>query len=492
MLATLLRWNAADRAGAPLLDADEPIYLNTGVNAARLGVLGAEPAIPSPERMPAVPSWVALSQFGIGSVDPIRTRHLQALVGGIGVFIFFLLGAVLDKERGSVVGLVAAALYAVHPDLISDTAVLRTEWLDVLLSASVALFAALWLRGPTPKGALFFGLALGAALLSRSFLFLLVPIALLARVPRRREWIPLLLLGVLIPLLPWIARNAVQFQSFIPFERGAAEPSLYYSSLGLPGSKGLAAYEAMAIEAHPELAALDSVARKYQMAVLARRNIIEEPARFFIASLKRFPVIWSQHLWLLLFAFIGFCLARKRVEAKVLAGLWAYYNLHIFVDVHLLRLHPSLAPLIGLCALGALEIPGMIRRIPPSPTRIRVHRWGLASVCILIFPALLFIARESFSVSPSPLPEPKIFLDRVVLAAQSGRLPEALALLDAKANAYPSFAALHLSHAALLERAGRSDEACASLARAAHIVEPLGSASGELGTRISTSLSTCN
>ncbi|PCI37572.1 MAG: hypothetical protein COB53_06235 [Elusimicrobia bacterium] len=484
---TWLRWNAATRAGSAFLDVDEPIYLNIGINAARLGVLGPEPAIPSPGRMPAGPAWIALSQFGKGAADPLRARHLQAVIAGLGVFVFFLFGIFLDEKRRAAVGILAAALYALHPGLIETTAIIRTEWLDVILTALVALFSIAWWRNPDSRSAFCFGLALGGALMSRSFLFLLVPVVILAAVLKRRRSLSLFILGVLIPLSPWMARNAVQFRAFIPFERGAAEPSLYYSSLGLPGSKGLSEYEAMAVEAHPALAALDTVARKKALGSLARRNIIKQPQRFLNGALKRFPVIWSGHLWLLLFGFIGFCLARRRVEAKILAGLWVYYNLHVFVDIHLMRLYPGIVPLLGLCVLGLLEIPGFSKRIPPPALSDSLQRWGMAALLTLLIPGFFFLAREASWVARVNTPEAKVFLDRIVLDPNAG-----LPLLDENAEKYPSFAALHVTHASLLLGAGRSVEACASLRKAHRIIAPLGAAGGELGSRISTSLSACN
>ncbi len=497
--ALAVRWGAVERASARVLDGDEREYLDLGVNSARIGVLAVEPAVPSAVRGPVGPGWIALAQRGSGPVSLTATRRLQAIVSSCGVFLLFALGLSLDGKRGVYAGLAAAFAFALHPDLAADAALLRTEWIDALFVALLCAAAVGWLREPSRKGSAALGAVLGCALLSRSTLAFALPLiaaagfAMPGRFGSWRKWFPPLLLGCVLVVLPWAARNAARFEAFIPFERGAAPLILYYTSLGMPASDGLVQYEAMAIAEAPELAEMDSVERMARIGSLARGHILESLGRFLAAALGRLGVLWDGHGLLLGFALVGLIVGRRRPEAWALAAIWAYYNLHMFADVYSLRLHPGLIPLIALASVAVLEFPTLAASLAEFPLPAPVgERWIAACALALAAPALLALAREAAFAYPAGSPGPKVFLDRVVADARAGKEDRALAALEEGAARYPGSAPVHLSHAALLESAGMSARACAALSRAADVVSPLGEYRTELTDRIRAGLSACN
>lgn len=151
----------------------------------------------------------------------LATALMHVVLGTGAVLLTFVVGRALSGVR---VGLVAAALLAVFPNIVFQvsTVQLETTFIFLVLAALAVIVTHDWRTPPGTRRLVAFGAALGTAVLVRPFAaVLLVGLAgalVAARVGWRRT-----LLGVAIPTavvivmsVPWTIRNAVQMDAFVP------------------------------------------------------------------------------------------------------------------------------------------------------------------------------------------------------------------------------------------------------------------------------------
>jgi len=157
--------------------------------------------------------WV----FGSGITT---AQVLNAILGAATVPFVFLLGRRMFDSR---VGIVAAALFAIFPNVIAGTPLLFPEPLFTLI-----FVAALWLlvsRSPTDAGAwrwlVFIGALAGMAALTRGQGMLLLPIAAVYWL-FSAGWRPaaqstaIMAFAAAAIIAPWTVRNYVEMDAFIP------------------------------------------------------------------------------------------------------------------------------------------------------------------------------------------------------------------------------------------------------------------------------------
>ena len=138
----------------------------------------------------------------------------------LGAGTIVLVGLIGRQVVGPRVGVVAAVLAAVYPNVwVPDTS-LMAETLAMSATALTIFLAYRYWRSPSTWGLVAVGAAGGVGALSRSELillvpFLVIPLALLAPGPdRRRRWIGLVaggLAGVAV-VTPWVAFNFSRFE----------------------------------------------------------------------------------------------------------------------------------------------------------------------------------------------------------------------------------------------------------------------------------------
>jgi mannosyltransferase len=129
-------------------------------------------------------AWPWARVFGLGEVG---LRSLSAVVGTCAVPVSYAAGAALCSRR---VGVVVAALVAVHPFLVWYSQEARSYSLLVLLGACIVLFLGRALRAPRRGDLALWALASSLAIATHYFAVFLVAGAaawLLARYPARRE-----------------------------------------------------------------------------------------------------------------------------------------------------------------------------------------------------------------------------------------------------------------------------------------------------------------
>ncbi len=153
-------------------------------------------------------------------------RLWTGIVSSAAIAVVGLAGREIGGRR---VGLIAALLTAVYPNIWMPDEIGAAESLVPLLVGALLLFAYRFWKQPDARRAVWFGLAMGALILERDelvllVLFLLLPLVLLARLAWRARVRLLLIAGVVagVVLAPWVSFNMVRFHhaTFISNEAG--------------------------------------------------------------------------------------------------------------------------------------------------------------------------------------------------------------------------------------------------------------------------------
>lgn len=208
------------------LGGDPAWYLNVAANlaqgegfAANHNEVGQLPRPPEVTAFwpPGYPFALA-AVFKLSGVSVTSAQVLNAVLGALTVpFIYGLGSAIFDRR----VGLLAAGLFAVFPNVIAGTPLLFSEPLFTLI-----FVAALWLLVVEPADRKWlplvaFGALTGLAMLTRGQGAVLVPIAAVFWLARdgwraalRSSAVALLVAFAVIA--PWTVRNAIELHAFVP------------------------------------------------------------------------------------------------------------------------------------------------------------------------------------------------------------------------------------------------------------------------------------
>ena len=167
-----------------------------------------EADVPTADKPPLYPLVLAIpSALGLDSIDAHRIA--SCLMGAALVVLVGLLGRRVAGER---VGLVAAAIAAIHPVLVAMDGSLRSESLYAPLIALALLTAYELADRPRTRTAALLGASIGLAALTRSeaaaliVLLLLPAIVLVPRASRLRVSAVAVAVCVLT-MSPWVVRN---------------------------------------------------------------------------------------------------------------------------------------------------------------------------------------------------------------------------------------------------------------------------------------------
>lgn len=158
--------------------------------------------------------FVLTGLYELGGTGQEAQRLLGSLFGAGTIVILALLGRRVAGDR---VGLIAAAIAAVYPMLITADGALMSESLYGLLVA-LALLAAIRCRdAPGWRRGVALGAVGGLAALTRGegFLLLLLLLIPIARVPSGGRTAGVALLTMLVVVAPWTVRNAIVFHRFV-------------------------------------------------------------------------------------------------------------------------------------------------------------------------------------------------------------------------------------------------------------------------------------
>jgi 4-amino-4-deoxy-L-arabinose transferase-like glycosyltransferase len=276
LLGLGLRVGEAWDGRAPVFDAAAYAGIARNLDEGHGFTVGADATQPSSDYSPGLPLFVAGIYKVTGGVHERLARLVLALLGTLAVVFTYLIARRLAQPRvlGSpegdkgqrvpgravVAALIAALVVAVYPATIQYTAMLMTEPLaaTLLAGAMLGIFwagdgALLW-RWAVP------GLALGAlALVRPEYLaigFLLAVLIFL----RERLWedwkralliAAILVLGIVVVVAPWTARNALALHRFVSVSTGGGQ--VLYSGTYLPSDGNPEKVGAGVVAEHPGL-----------------------------------------------------------------------------------------------------------------------------------------------------------------------------------------------------------------------------------------------
>jgi 4-amino-4-deoxy-L-arabinose transferase-like glycosyltransferase len=159
--------------------------------------------------------WLAIPSF-VGLDTQLPHLVWSCLLGGATVA---LVGALGREVVGARVGLLAAALAAVYPNMWWHDGALMAETMAIFTATLAILLAYRYRASPTTGRAVALGVACGVATLTRAELALLVPLVVVPLVLLRRELdlrdrlrrLGIPVLAVLVTLAPWVGYNLTRF-----------------------------------------------------------------------------------------------------------------------------------------------------------------------------------------------------------------------------------------------------------------------------------------
>jgi 4-amino-4-deoxy-L-arabinose transferase-like glycosyltransferase len=166
-------------------------------------------------------AWVA-EQLSSGGDHLLAMRLTMTLFGAAVVLVIGLLGRAVGGNR---VGIFAAAIAAVYPNLWMNDGLVMSETLATLAVALAILLTYRFIRSPRPATAAWVGVAIALAMLARAELGLLLPLMvlpvalMLKALPVTRQLLLFLLTCVvsLAVVSPWLIANLTRFDDPVLF-----------------------------------------------------------------------------------------------------------------------------------------------------------------------------------------------------------------------------------------------------------------------------------
>ena len=160
-------------------------------------------------------------------------EYVQALLGVVTIFLVFLLARRVFDER---VGLFAAAIVALYPNLIATTATLQFEtvFITLMLATVLVLLGTTTSPNRGPARLIVSGVMIGVVALIHPTICFLIFAFLAARLIMRRPLretardFAILVGAMVLAILPWTIRNVVRLHAVVPFATGAG-PALCMS-----------------------------------------------------------------------------------------------------------------------------------------------------------------------------------------------------------------------------------------------------------------------
>jgi hypothetical protein len=305
LLGAGLRVGEAWSGRAPVFDAAAYAAIAKNLDEGNGFTVGANATQPSTDYSPGLPLFVAGIYKATGGVHERLARLVLALIGALAPLFAYLLARRLSQPRvlGSpvgdkgrqvpgravVAGLIAGLVVAIYPATIEYTGMLMTEPLAATLLAG-ALLGILWAADDPATGAarepggplslwrwLVPGLTLGAlALVRPEYLAIGLLLALLIFLRQRLHmpWRPALVatavvvLGIVVVVAPWTARNAFALHRFVTVSTGGGQ--VLYAGTYLPSDGNPERVGAAVVAEHPGLFGPHAVENLRLEQILAR------------------------------------------------------------------------------------------------------------------------------------------------------------------------------------------------------------------------------
>jgi len=386
-------------------------------------------AVASAQKPPLYPLLLGVSSFlGLSSV----TAH-RLVSGVVGVVAVVLIATVARRLAGPRAGLAAGALAAIYPMFWVNDLLLQTESLFAGVAALTMLAGYRFWRTPTVAAAVWLGLAVGLATLTRAEsallgLFLVVPLAWVTRPLSVRDRVARVLVsGLAAGLLisPWVLWNLSRFNEPVYVSTGAGavlntascDQTYFGDGLGyygdcfdlatVPAATQRRMCERLGLDAgcfaDPDQFARvqESVQDRHVYDESERELIARDQATAYIADHRsRLPVVMAARVGRMWDVYRPAQNVRfndtleGRGERASQAGLWMYYALLPLAVVGGVSLHrrritliPLVAPMLLISVTAALAFGTTRYRVPADVALVVLAGIGVAALVGRWWPA---------------------------------------------------------------------------------------------------------
>ena len=213
---------------------------------------------------------------------------LHALLLACSAYLAFSVSNQVFGERNTNIGVVAAALVGLSPDLITMSAMLMTEVLAVFLTLLSTYLLFRYVDSPKTSAIILFGVVGAVAILVRTpLLFLLIPVFGFLFLHKRWGHAMLLVIVVVLLFAPWTLRNYKAFGVFLPTNAASGVNMLAGNHEGASGEQE--PYEVLVRYAR-EYDYIDANKRANSD---ARVFIFQHPFEYVTLTLKRISIYFS-------------------------------------------------------------------------------------------------------------------------------------------------------------------------------------------------------
>jgi len=296
-----LAWALYARPAAPVswyLSGDQFSYYHYGVEIARgngyVSYVTGDATAYYPIGYPAILGalYFAVLHSPVPDDLMLATALLHVVVGSASVALVWVIGTALGGVR---VGLLAAGLYAVFPNMIFQVSTVQLETMFVFLLLVPLAIAVThdWAAGPPSlQRALAVGATLGVAVIVRPFAAVLLVGVTAALVVSRVGW-RAVLKGAAVPLavvilmsVPWTIRNAAQMHAFIPSSTNMGDTLCLDRNLDAHGGFRFADHDGCV---DPGLAEVPRNAGNTRKAI---RFVVEHPDRELLQIARRARIMF--------------------------------------------------------------------------------------------------------------------------------------------------------------------------------------------------------
>ncbi len=257
----------------PMPGDDSRAYYALAKSLYTEGSFGGRDFTDSSDWSPGAPLLYAASFYATGGAREGTARIIELLCGLGTILVAYLLGRRINCRPA---GLLAAFGVAVYPPFIHSVGILASEP-PAMLTLPAAVLAFLWASDGLAGGGsrarwLAPGFLFGVTAMFRpEYLVVGVAFAVLAmlRIGRSQGWRPgfagaaLLVVGLLIPILPWTVRNQIALDRTVPISTGGGKALYVGTFLPADGEyqrvKAILAKRYLGRELDPHSRALEQV-----------------------------------------------------------------------------------------------------------------------------------------------------------------------------------------------------------------------------------------
>lgn len=298
-----LAWALYARADPPVdwfLSGDQYSYYHYGSEIARgrgyigyiTGVATAYYPIGYPATLGAL--YFVVLHTPIPDNLLLATALFHVVVSTASIWLVFVVGRAMASAR---VGLVAAALMALFPNVVFQVATVQIETLFIFLVLATVAVAVThdWTAGPPSTRRLaVFGVVLGATVLVRPFVAVVVvgfAAALLAIGAgwRRTAYAVAVPVGIVVLMsAPWTIRNAIRMDAFIPSSTNMGDTLCIDRNLDAKGGFRFADHDGCVDPDLPEVPRNSGNTKK------AIRFVVEHPDRELLQIVRRARIMFSE------------------------------------------------------------------------------------------------------------------------------------------------------------------------------------------------------